>query len=129
MSTYCTRANVEDRYGVDNIAQWADLDNDEDATKITNRITRAIAVVSAEIDDVARISEYVIPLADSAGATPTTIEELAATMCGIWLYEARGTIDFHPQSGAPYHRLAYKLSWVKQFFEELRKGERRLDAV
>lgn len=123
MSTYCTRSDIEDRFGVNNVADWADLDNDEDATKIANRITRSITWASAEIDDHAAVSNYTIPLADSGGSTPTTVEHLAAVLAGIWLYEARGDAD---RDGR--HRFKYDKAWAYRTLREMRDGTRLLDA-
>ena len=128
MSTYCTRSDIEDVFGVENTSQYADLDNDENATTITNRITRAIAWASAEIDDFARGAHYTIPLADSSGSTPTTIENLAAVLAGIWLYEARGSKDFSERTGEPSHRMFYQKAWARQMLEEIKTGARKLDA-
>ncbi len=129
MSTYCTRANIEAVYGPTNVAKWADLDADENASNITARITLAISVASEEIDDFVRLTQYTIPLATAAAETPVTITNLAATLAGIWLYEARGSQDFDPKTGAPYHRLAFKLEETKQFLEQLRTGDRKIDAL
>ncbi len=128
MSIYCTRSNIEAVFGVTNISNWADLDNDQDADNITARITRAIVVVGAEIDDIFRVTGYRIPIADSDGDTPTTIENLAATKAGLWLYEARGVNDMD-NSGQPMHRLRYMQIWVRRVLEEYRNQKRELDAV
>ena len=129
MSTYCTRAQIEAIYGATNVEKWADLDEDDDAANITARITDAIAVASEEIDDIARMSEFQIPLADSDSATPVTVRNTAATLAGIILYENRGTQDFNPRTGEPFHRLAFKRTQVRRFLAELRKGDRRIDAM
>jgi hypothetical protein len=126
---YCTKAGIEAIYGVTNVATWADMDEDEDATKIAARIALAISVADAEIDDFARLIEKIIPLADADGTTPVTITNLAGTMAGIWLYEARGSQDFDQKTGAPYHRLAFKLEWVQRVLDQLRTGRRKIDAL
>ncbi len=131
MSTYCTRSNVEDIYGVTNVTAWANINADNNATTIANRITRAILVSSETIDDVMRVSAfaYAIPLVDKDGDTPTTIEELAATLSGIWLYENLGTKDFNENTGEPAHRLVYKLKWSDALLEALFDGTRKTTAV
>lgn len=133
MSTYCTRAQIEAVFGVSEVQKWADLDEDADGdandADVVARIARAIAVASAEIDDFVRGMPYVTPLADADGNTPTTIENIAATMAGVWLYEARGSQDFSPKSGDPYHRLAFKRTEARRFLQQLREGDRKLDAM
>lgn len=129
MSTYCARADIEAVFGPSNVLIWADLDEDADASNITARITLAISVASEEIDDAVRLMHYTVPLADASQTTPVTITNLAATMAGIWLYEARGSQDFDEKTGAPYHRLAFRLEWAKRFIEQLRTGDRKISAL
>ncbi len=129
MSTYCERSDIEAIFGTKNVAKWADMDEDEGAGDITARITLAISVASEEIDDFARLYQYTVPLTTPAEATPVTIVNLAATLAGVWLYEARGCVDFDPKNGAPYHRLAFKRAEAQRFFDQLRTGERKIDAL
>lgn len=127
MSTYCTLANIQSIFGTTNVAEWLDMDNDGSAD--SGRSDRAIAVASDEIDDVARAGmHYSIPLLTAAGATPTTISDLAATLAGLWLYESRGSQDIDPNSGKPYHRLAFKREGALRVLDEIRTGRRRIDA-
>lgn len=97
---YCTRANIEDRYGTTNVFVWSDLDSDNNATKIANRITRAIAVADAYIDDTLRNSDinFQLPL------TSTTLTDVAVKLAGYWLSTARGVRDYDDK-GKPITRL------------------------
>ena len=126
-STYCTQSQIEDVFGVENIQTWSDLDNS--GTTDTARIARAIAVVSERIDDVARITNYKIPLADEDAATSASLSDLAATLAGIWLYEARGSQDFNPQTGEVAHRLEFKRQRAEQMLNDIRDQRIRLDAI
>ena len=126
--SYCATSDIEAVFGVTNVDNWADLDNDENATNIAARIARAIVVSDAEIDDIMRRTGYRTPLVDSSGNTPTTIVNLSATKSGLWLYNARGVTDFDG-SGQPTHRLRYMQDWVQLMFNEIRDGNRELDAV
>jgi len=128
MSTYCTRADVEATFGVDNVSLYADLDNDADATKILARITLAISVASAEIDDMARGTHYAIPLVNASGSTPTSITNLASHLAGLWLYEARGGVDMDKQ-GNLIHRWQHLRNWADGFLRDLLNGTRKIDAV
>ncbi len=129
MSSYCDRDDIEQEFGTDNVSKFADLDNDVDATKIAARIARAIVIASEKVDDVARVSSYTIPLANQAGNTPTTIEHLSATLAGIWLYEARGSMNFHPDTGRPGHQYLWKKEWVEEQLEKIRDRKIKIDAM
>ncbi len=131
MSTYCTEAQIKNVFGTTNVDNWSDLDNDQGTSTMADRVTQAIAVASERIDDAARTMEYRIPLVQTADGTttPITIVDLAATLAGIWLYEARGVMDFDQRSGAPYHRLAFKRSEARRMIQELRTGLIQLDAL
>jgi len=127
VSTYCTQAQIEDVFGIENVKQWSDLDNS--LVTDTARIARAIAVVSERIDDVVRITNYKIPLADEDAAISASISDLAATLAGIWLYEARGSQDFNPQTGEVAHRLEFKRQRVEQMLSDIRDQRIRLNAL
>ena len=106
MSTYCTQSQVEDVFGIENVKLWSDLDNS--GSTDTDRITRAIAVVSERIDDVIRVTNYKVGLLNEDDAISVSVSDLAATLAGIWLYEARGSRDFNTETGEVTHRLEYK---------------------
>ena len=127
MSTYCDTDDIDQIFGTTNVTRWADLDCDANATKIANRKTQAIVVACEEIDDYLRNTPYRIPAQTAAAATPASIAELAATLAGIWLYEARGAQDF--QEGKPYHRYAFKRTWARRVLAEIADGTRKIDAI
>lgn len=127
--TYCTQADIELEYGATNLAQWADIDNDGDATKKANRIAHAIAVASEEIEEVLRKMHFRLPAVQGSGSgIPTTINRLAAVMAGLWLYECRGAQDFS-RDGTPLHGHWWRRQWADKYLEELRTGVRKLDAI
>ena len=129
MSTYCTRSDIEAKFGPNNVSEWGDLNNNDDAAEITARITAAIAAASADIDDYLRGCPYRLPLANDAGDTPTTITDLAANVAGLWLYENRGVEDVSMRDGRPYHKLSFVTVRVRRTMKEIKDGTRRLDAV
>ena len=129
MSTYCALADINAAFGTENVTTWSDLDMDADATKKTARVTAAIAFASDAIDDVVRTLNYTIPLANSSGSTPTTITNLAAILAGLWMYEARGSQDFHPRTGEPRHRLAFRREYAERTLDNLRTGKINIDAL
>jgi len=121
---YCTQADIEDLFGAVNVAKWADLDNDIDATKIAARVARGITVASAQVDDRLRGGPYALPITGS----PTTLVNLAAMLAGVWLYESRGVQDYSPDGGYPVHRLRWFSEQADKTIKELRAGTLRLDA-
>jgi hypothetical protein len=135
MSTYCALADIENAFGKENVSGvsgtggWVDLDNDGNSANRTARANAAIAYASDAIDDVVRNTNYTIPLATAASATPTTVTNLAAILAGLWLYEARGTQDMNPRTGEPVHRLAFRREYAERTLDQLRKGEIKLDAL
>ncbi len=125
---YSAEADIKQVFGTTNVDKWSDLDDDANAANMAARIAVAVLVADDEIDDSARSQHYRRPLANAAGSTPRTIINLAATIAGLWLYEARGSQDFHPQTGVPNHRLAWKSKWVQRTLNEIRTGIRKIDA-
>ena len=124
---YCTKSDIENVFGVENVKTWSDLDNSGSAD--TTRITQAIAVADDRIDDVARVIDYTVPLANASGSTPDTVKDLSATFAGIWLYEARGSQDYNPQTGEVLHRLEFKRDRSEMVLDNLRTGRIRIDAL
>ncbi len=125
---YASEAEIKQIFGSTNVDKWSDLDDDANASNMAARIAVAVLVADDQIDDAARGMPYRIPLANAAGSTPRTIINLAATIAGLWLYEARGTNDYHPQTGVPSHRLAWKALEVRRTLRDIRTGIRKIDA-
>jgi phage gp36-like protein len=114
-------------FGTNNVNDWANIDNDSNATTISNRITQAIADASEEVDDFLRSLGYRIPIQTAAGTTPPTILRLTMELAGLWLYEARGAEDYNRQGG-PRHGHAWRRDWVYGYMDDLKSGRRVLDA-
>jgi len=126
---YCTRDDIEDVFGVENVKQWADLDADADATKISNRIDRAREWATSEINDKLRGGRYTIPIQNTNAEIPVTITNICAQMAGVWLYESRGIADYNPETGGAVHRLKWNKDQVLLVIAEIQASKRRLDAV
>lgn len=121
---YCTRADIEQFYGRENVQKWAELDGDKNSTNIATRISDAISHASNDIDDGLRGGPYTVPFADTI---PLTILDLARRLAGVRLYESRGIQDFEAETGSPVHRLAWHASYVRKMLAEIKSGKRRLD--
>ena len=120
-NAYCARTDIEALFGPSNVSTWADLDNDENATSITNRITASIAAAGDDLDSWFRNTSFSIPLADEDGDGSPFITTLAATYAGVWLYENHGVDREHGLESA---RTRYE-----QTVQEIRSGLREIDIV
>lgn len=88
VGVYIDQSNLEDKFGINNIEAWSQLDNDVE-TADTARIQKAIDYAESKINDAFRGSRYAIPFASA----PEQIKEWATTLAGIWLYQSRGLRD------------------------------------
>ncbi|MGA2232317.1 MAG: phage protein Gp36 family protein [Tepidisphaeraceae bacterium] len=91
---YSAQADVEDIFGVTNIAIWSQLDPTQPpGTADVNRIQRALDYADARIISFFRnYGNYITPLAPQNNDV-TLVTRWAATLAGIWLYESRGLRD------------------------------------
>lgn len=126
---YAIQASVDLLFGANNIDTWADIDGDADAVKMAARKAQSLIVADAEVDDVALLVQYKIPLQTTAAATPTSVADLANRLAGLWLYESYGALEFNPKSGAPAHRYAFMAVRVRRKLEDIRRNQIKLDAV
>lgn len=118
---YCTRDDIENVFGRENVIKWADLDGAEDAAHVSTRVTWAITKADEEIDDRLRGTHYRVPLANSSGNTPEDVKDLSASLAGIRLHDSRGIEDDQAMTDIR--------AWVSNFFAEILGGKRKLDAV
>ena len=113
---YSSRANIETLFGVANVEQWADLDNDRCGSKIRARINEAIIQADEEVDMALRDGPYdELPL----DPVPEYIKKIAATLAGVNLFEARGV----GQS-----LLVGNKAWAQGELVKLKEADKRLDA-
>lgn len=128
MSTYCVLADIEDLFGATNVATWSKLQSDDSAATILARQTRAIAAVCAKMDAYFRKAGYRIPVVDEDGSTPTEVKDCAATLAGIWLYQARG-VDDVDRNGMPANKLRWHYEDALRFLADVRDGNIRINAI
>jgi hypothetical protein len=124
------QADIEKIFGASNVSGeggWADMDNDNDSTKIANRIAQAIQEADEIIDGRLRGTAYKIPLVTASGGTPTLVTLLSAALAGLWLYDPRGAIDVGDE-GVP-HALSYWKGWAYGVLDQVTTGGCRLDAL
>jgi phage gp36-like protein len=134
--SYCTKADIEQRFGAANITSWSNINNEDSTEDITARVASAIAFAEAEINDRLRGGVYGIPLtltnpSDDEGAnnTPPMIQEICINLAAVRLYEARGVEDFDEKTGKPFHKLTWCRTDAAEKLKEIRVGVIRLDAV
>lgn len=126
MSSYCTRTNINDVFGIKNVEQWADLDNDKNESDINARVARAVAVSTAFMDNRFRRTRYTIPIVCSSSGE--TLVDIAAKLAGVWLYENRGIRDVDPASGNPKHALMWHKTEANRLLDQIISGAIELDA-
>jgi hypothetical protein len=129
VADYCDRDDIEDVFGVGNVAKWADLDNDEDSTKIAARIARAVTAAMADVDSRMLGGPYTVPLAKADASIPTLVTDVCARLAGVWLYENHGVQDYDAEKRTAKHRLSFHKDEAHAVLDELRASRRRIDAV
>jgi hypothetical protein len=128
---YCQRSDVENIFGIPNVATWALLStNDPNSTaglaEVAARIALEIQVQTAEIDDHLREGGFTLPLV--VNESTISVVRLCATLVGVALYENRGTIDYNHETGRVEHRYQFKKDWANKRLDEIRSGKIRWDA-
>lgn len=82
-----TESSMNLIFGAINIQKWADVDNDEDPTKIAARIAWALTQATARVDSMLSTGRYSNYLDDPL------IEDVVARLAGVLLYDSRGITD------------------------------------
>ena len=86
---YSDRVDIENFYGVDNVAKWADLNSNEIASEITAKIDKANRETFAYFNSRLLGGNYTIPF-------PVIFDQIrlmSARYAGWLLYSARGVDD------------------------------------
>lgn len=110
---YVNREMLELIFGKANINRWADLDGDEDAFKIQQRIQFAIQTASSYIETILRGRNYQHVVIDSS------IRRLIAQLAALHLYDAREMID---GDNAP-DKMSMVRTQVDEYIGKIRRGE------
>lgn len=82
------QADIENVFGVRNVAIWSNLDNDSETVN-TARVTLAIASAESQVNNRFRNSLYVVPLTPESGTHDQEVKNWHATLAGAWLYGSR----------------------------------------
>ena len=121
MPTYSNQANMELVYGSSNICGWADLDNDQDMSKILLRITWSLETVYSLLNDRLREGPYTLPFIASP-SSPTVIEYLSSLWAGVLLYNSRRIAQDETDNQA-----SAQMKEVDKLISDLLSGRMKLD--
>ncbi|MBQ2622303.1 MAG: DUF1320 family protein [Thermoguttaceae bacterium] len=110
---YVNRDMLELIFGKANINRWADLDGDDDAFKIQQRINFAIQTASSYIETVLRGRNYHNVIIDSS------IRRLIAQIAALHLYDAREMID----GDSAADKMSMVRTQVDEYLGKIRRGE------
>lgn len=119
---YCSRTDVEQVFGVSNVAKWADLDNDSDEDKITARVNYFICLATCALDDDLRGGPYPVPW---ESPYPRALVFACARLVGVLLYDARGFADMDA-NGNPMNKMGPHRKAVKDWVKRVRGGKTRV---
>jgi hypothetical protein len=89
MGTYAVTADLEAVWGVDTIAEWANLENADPAVLAATRITAAITWAEGYLEARMTDGPYKVPLSTSGGDL-AVVKDVVARFAGQWLYVNRG---------------------------------------
>lgn len=121
---YAARTDVELVFGRTNVSKWADVDNEEDSTFITNRICWALQEAYSHFNNRLRGGPYAVPFIEPF---ESQIISMSARLAGVMLYDSRGITDFS-ENGKPQHQLSAHRDMVEKFIKDVMAGIIRLDA-
>lgn len=113
---YCTRTDVENVYGVDNLLDWADVNGTGDAAEIAARIVWSMDRATRRIDARLQRRNFEIPF---VSPYPGIVVDTAADLAGYYLYFAR-MLDAEDRSK---NNLSHMLKGAEQTLDEIVKGE------
>lgn len=120
---YISQSDVEDEFGVDNVARWSQLDNDV-STADTTRIQKAVDYAEDYVNGKFRNkSRYTVPF--NTTTTPTEVVRWCAVIAGIWLYRSRGTNDTTEEGD----RMDERMEEAKKDMDGYLSGAREMDAA
>jgi phage gp36-like protein len=130
MSYYAQQSDIENLFGIPNVAEWSNLAGLNDYVD-TNRIGVALAYADSEINNFFQGGPYAVPL--SLGQSAPTITNWAAVIAGVWLYTSRGQLDTITNSDGTqrvYNKYSGMLKSVYADMGSYRTGQgKRLDSA
>ena len=121
-SRYTSVDLVNRRFGADVVNKWCQV-NGADADDIL--VHQSVAITTAEdyIDAVLRDGIYDVPF---TGTIPSMITNIATMLAGVNMYEAKGVLDWSPDTGQPQHRLHFQRAQAMDLLNNIRIGRVKL---
>lgn len=121
---YIVKADIENIFGVENVAKWADLDGDSVQSKIDARVEESITAAEDDCNSSLDGGPYTIPFSSA----PTLIKTICAKLAGVWLYDVRGTDDVDGD-GNPINKTRVHYKDAMRMIREILAGKRLLTGV
>jgi hypothetical protein len=90
MGFYVSQSDLEAVWGVDNIAEWSNLENADPPITATARIATAISWAEGYFNLRMRGGRYVVPVSSSDAGDSQVIKDIVARYAGRWLFQSRG---------------------------------------
>lgn len=118
-SLLTSRIELEDMFGVANVTQWADLENEGDTATISRRIQWAVREATDEAR--ARLAGSV---ALDGCFTDGPLRMAVTRLAGVQLYESRGVKDTTDEEGR--HRLKWHRDRATTYFQQVQAGQIRV---
>jgi len=118
---YSTQSDIEALYGVQNVAEWSNLENDGSGAS-TSRIDTANEYAAAYVDDRFRDGPYAIPFVGLSG-TPRVLVDWCAKIAGAWLYRSR------PPHSREQDRMEDVLIGIDNEMDSYLQGGRKMNAM
>lgn len=121
---WSSRTELDYLFGRKNIDQWADLDNEQDATHIAERVRWAVQAASED----ARLRLKNGPIdVEEMGSACSPLRIATTRLAGVLLYESRGVVDTSDEKGS--HRLQAHVKAADQFFRQVNAGVLTLEGA
>jgi len=118
---YITQSNIEDLFGVQNVAEWSNLENDGTGAD-TDRIESAIEYAESYVDDRLRGGPYTVPIVGLSG-TPRVLVDWCSKIAGAWLYNSR------PPHAREFDRMANVTEGIESEIDSYMGGGRVMNAA
>jgi len=125
MGKYIAQSDVENVYGVGNVATWSDLGDSDEAVADTARIALAIAWAEKRVENRFRGSRYTVPFELGTSTIDDQLKQWCAVYAGHWLYASRDISRGDPETG----RTDHQISTIEAEISEVLAGQSTLDAA
>jgi hypothetical protein len=126
-TVYTSEERLKTLFGTNNINQWADVDNDQDAETIAARLDWACSAATSLVNDTLRDGPYAVPF--DLTAVPTTIIDATTRIAAAFLYDSRGIQDSDPNTGEGRNLLAPHKKAAEYILQQILAGKLTLNVA